>query len=662
MAFIRIMVLLWADMLAAYVMWIMQTYLTDVWKLGFTRAAGIMNVYTGLTKFVPLIFFIFVDAGLGNYWILLFSSTAFTVGLGFLSMSTPPVLAKATGTCKDYEPNCLGHTQKALFYTALALIAAGLSGHVVSLVAFADNQIIKKPDKPKDNKPKFRNSMSFLYKIRKGRDGKLDYVPNLRTPSFLVKYRKRKNQQADNTVKTDQVDISQLQFQPLEAMLALVQKERIKLFRACLVILIPVVGLIALPYIKPWSLRFGIPAICTLVATLAFVQGTHSYKEENKPQGSPVTNVFRVFVASTRKMFEDPKQYSELYEKQQPDIPKLPHTKGLRFLDKAAIPLSTEIEEPEKYRWRLCSRTEVEETKIIVRMIPIWITLVICGLVSSIGNTYFVEQANHMNYKVGKLKFPNSIILVLYEIAKSSYKLIYTATQKYLEKSGKKKCAPSIGIALATVFSVLSCITASKIETHRINVIRSHDLLDKPDDKIPMSAFALLPQYFLLAGLDSFYENSVSPFLNDQSPPSMKRYLVYLNPGLSGLGVVGSVLSVYIVGKISERGGKQNWFQYTLNQSHLDNYYKVLAVLSAANFVWFVLSALLFPLREPGSNNDEKEVGNDEENAGNDHEGNEEVVGNQENEDSIGNGDWIEPSLDLVKEVMTSNITHSDKD
>ncbi|XP_027153709.1 clathrin heavy chain 1-like isoform X1 [Coffea eugenioides] len=149
MAFLRIMILLWADMLATYVMWIMQKYLTDVWKLGVTRAAGIMNVYTGLTKFLPLVFFIFVDAGLSNYGSLLLSSIAFSIGMGFLSMSTPPVLHKVTGTCKDYEPNCLGHTQKALFYTALALIAAGLSGRVVSLVALAENQIEKDPDEPR---------------------------------------------------------------------------------------------------------------------------------------------------------------------------------------------------------------------------------------------------------------------------------------------------------------------------------------------------------------------------------------------------------------------------------------------------------------------------------------------------------------------------------
>ncbi|CDP20349.1 unnamed protein product [Coffea canephora] len=78
MAFVRIMVLIWADLLATYVTWIMQKYLTDVWKVGFTHAAGIMNVYTGLTKLFPFILFLFGDFGVDNYWILLLSSIAFS--------------------------------------------------------------------------------------------------------------------------------------------------------------------------------------------------------------------------------------------------------------------------------------------------------------------------------------------------------------------------------------------------------------------------------------------------------------------------------------------------------------------------------------------------------------------------------------------------------
>ena len=161
---------------------------------------------------------------------------------------------------------------------------------------------------------------------------------------------------------------------------------------------------------------------------------------------------------------------------------------SLRFLDKAAIK-----EEPVTNKWRVCTVTEVEETKIIVNMLPIWITFIICGVVTSIGSTYFVEQGNHMNFKVGKLKFPNSILLVLYELTKSRSKTMYTFSASHLGAAGLKRYAPPVGIAFATLFSVLCCIVAALVETRRLYLIGDHGLLEKLDEKIPMTMSWRLP-------------------------------------------------------------------------------------------------------------------------------------------------------------------------
>lgn len=74
----RVVVLLWADMFAGYVIWIMPTYLTNVWKLDFTHASGIQNVYSGLTKALPFFFVLAVDAFLGNVWMLVLSTISST--------------------------------------------------------------------------------------------------------------------------------------------------------------------------------------------------------------------------------------------------------------------------------------------------------------------------------------------------------------------------------------------------------------------------------------------------------------------------------------------------------------------------------------------------------------------------------------------------------
>ncbi|KAF5959618.1 hypothetical protein HYC85_000827 [Camellia sinensis] len=69
---------MWADLLAGYAMWMMMLYLTNVWKLNFTHAAAIINVFWGLTAIMLLPMQFLADAFMGNYWMLLISSFAYS--------------------------------------------------------------------------------------------------------------------------------------------------------------------------------------------------------------------------------------------------------------------------------------------------------------------------------------------------------------------------------------------------------------------------------------------------------------------------------------------------------------------------------------------------------------------------------------------------------
>ena len=189
-----------------------------------------------------------------DYWLSL-------QGVSCLAMSTPPVLSNAAGNCGEYKPHCVGDAQKILFYTALALIAIGISGHVTSLESFVNNQI--------------------------------------------------------NNQTSDRDDLEKPKTTPLQ------------LAGSFGVILFPIVGCIALPYIKPWSVRFGIPAICTVVATFLFTTGSCSYSR-SESQGSPLTTLCRVFVASASKMCHHLPSNDN----------QVPHTRGLRFSLSLSLSLS----------------------------------------------------------------------------------------------------------------------------------------------------------------------------------------------------------------------------------------------------------------------------------------------------------------------------------
>lgn len=110
-----------------------------------------------------------------------------------------------------------------------------------------------------------------------------------------------------------------------------------------------------------------------------------------------------------------------------------------------------------------------------------------------------------------------------------------------------------------------------------------------------MSLFWLLPQFLLLGAADGFYEKGIDMFFSDQFPRMIFRYLKYIFVATMGVGIIGSTVSVYYAGIVSERIGKHNWFQDTLNLSRLDNYYWLLAALTAANLAVLIIAAMRFP-------------------------------------------------------------------
>ncbi|KAK8993146.1 hypothetical protein V6N11_033250 [Hibiscus sabdariffa] len=358
------------------------------------------------------------------------------------------------------------------------------------------------------------------------------------------------------------------------------------------VILIPLAAIISMSYIKPWSIKFGLPAICTTAATLLFISGSRQYSRE-PPKGSPFTTVFRVICAAASKMFiRTPKDAGLLYERvEQSDDHGLflDHTNDLRFLDKAATFLPKQQQEQQKRnRWRLCTVTEVEETKLVIRSMAICSFFIICGLVSAIGHTYFISQASHLK----RNKFPLLFLPYLCELWKSNYGHLFS------------KCGPSsryhppIGIAVSMVFAILCCITAAKVETRRLDVVKRHGLLDKPDDEIPFYIGNLAYQFALLGALDGIFELSVASFFKKQVPPTMSPYLTWLGESIRGVGITGGVLSVFVIGKISESGGHLSWFQDTLNRSRLDKYYWTLAVLVSVNLALYTWAAFRFKYKD----------------------------------------------------------------
>ncbi|XP_018624967.1 protein NRT1/ PTR FAMILY 5.5 isoform X3 [Nicotiana tomentosiformis] len=512
----RILSITWANIPVHYALWMLMVYLTDVWKLKLTDAAAIVSVFFGLLTILQSVMLFSAHGLFGNYPVLMGSIFAYCVGMGFLTMSTPPVLAKATGTCSAYQPECIGEGQRILFYIALALCALGTAGQAVSLRAFLLEQLGQ----------------------------------NANSPSIWS-----------------------------------LQRYAVILFKAAAVL--------GFSYISPWSLWFGVPAICYTVAAFIFFSGSCTYKYV-KPEGSPITTLFRVFAASISKLFYRlPTDVSQLYNISDPGIQSLPHTNSLRCLDKAAIILPDQtLEQQLRNRWRLCSVAEVEATKFVIRKFPLCMTYILGGVLTSLSYTYFLEQAKTMNNKVGNLRIPLAVFLWFQFEAREQFQKIYHIFMNWRWGSEAKPSAPRVGVAVSIILGVLCTITAAKVESRRLAMVKMYSLAGETDEKIPMTVFWLLPQYLLLGAADGMVGNSLENYYNMYFEPISASYMITAVNLMHGLGCISNILIVYVVSKVSQRGNKVSWLQDTLNKSRVDKYYWTLSWLLAIAFVLFVVISL----------------------------------------------------------------------
>lgn len=100
-------------------------------------------------------------------------------------------------------------------------------------------------------------------------------------------------------------------------------------------------------------------------------------------------------------------------------------------------------------------------------------------------------------------------------------------------------------------------------------------------------------------GIDAFYKNE-----------STRKYVRLFVKGVTGVGFVCGAVSVYVVGKVSERKTISSWFQLTLNRSRLDMYYWVLAVLSSVNLLLLFLVPYVLQEEAVAENGRESVTGN----------------------------------------------------
>ena len=348
-----------------------------------------------------------------------------------------------------------------------------------------------------------------------------------------------------------------------------------------------------------WTVGYSLPTAGLFISIVIFFAGTAFYRHK-RPSGSPFTKMARVIVAAVRKqrvpLPQNPKELHELNDESYAKKARFPikSTPSLRLLNKAAVRTGNSSV------WSLATVTQVEETKQILRMIPVLVATFIPSAMLAQVNTLFIKQGVTLDRSMGPhFKIPPASLTAFVTLSMLISVVIY---DRYFVPIMRRWTGNLRGISLLQrmgagfVLHIIIMAVASLTESRRLNVARVNGLVET-GGQVPLTIFVLLPQFILMGVADAFLEVAKIEFFYDQAPETMKS--LGTSYAMTTLGVGNFLSSVLLSSteKITSRNGRRGWILNNLNASRLDYYYAFFSVLNVLNFVFFLVVCKFYVYR-----------------------------------------------------------------
>ncbi|KAL4561434.1 hypothetical protein LXL04_033600 [Taraxacum kok-saghyz] len=524
-------------------------FLTRVMGQDNAEAANSVSKWTGTVYIFSLLGAFLSDSYWGRYKTCAIFQGIFVVGLISLSLSSYIFLLKPEG-CGDEKTPCGTHSSfaTAMFYVSIYLIALGNGGYQPIIATFGADQFDE--DHPEEGHGKVSFFSYFYLALNLG---------SLFSNTIIGYFEDR----------------------------------------------------------GTWALGFWASAASAIVALILFLVGTPRYRHF-VPTGNPLSRFCQVMVASFRKWkVAIPSNGDELYEVDGKENPNngsrnILHTKGFRFLDRAAVITSKENSfENEDIKWHLCTVTQVEEVKCILRLLPIWLCTILYSVVFTQMASLFVEQGAAMKTNISTFHIPPASMSSFDILSVAAFIFIYRRVLDPLVSRLKKSHSPKgltelqrMGVGL--VIAILAMVVAGTVEHFRLKY-KDNDC-PTCEGSSSLSIFWQVPQYVLIGASEVFMYVGQLEFFNGQAPDGLKSFGSALCMTSISLGNYVSSLLVTIVMKISSSERMPGWIPGNLNKGHLDNFYFLLAVLTSADFVVYLVVAKWYKYIKFEGRNEKAEV------------------------------------------------------
>lgn len=351
---------------------------------------------------------------------------------------------------------------------------------------------------------------------------------------------------------------------------------------------------------RSWG--YGFSLMLYAACFLFFIMGFGILRHQ-LPTGSFLTRMAQVIFASLRKSkapaAADPK---ELYNPAVSQLKvMLSHSSNLRFLDKAAT-----IDEVDKNAlaaaerpnpWRLCSVTQVEESKRLIQFIPVWITLAPVTLVFSQLSTFTVQQGATLDRKLGPhFEIPPAslglIVPLVSLVSVPIYEILVVPVARRYTKS-PYGFLPLQRLGLSLGFAIIAMVCAALVERKRLSYVRDMHLQALPLGAyvLPMRFWYLIPQFIASAQVEFFLYVASYQFFYHEAAQTTRSVGSSFTYAASSMGYFFSTIIVKITNQVTHDNHGGSWLKVRLNNGGLENFYWLLSALIAIDLLLFMVVA-----------------------------------------------------------------------
>ena len=279
------------------------------------------------------------------------------------------------------------------------------------------------------------------------------------------------------------------------------------------------------------------------------------------------------------------------------------------FLDRAAhADTDSKLGIGARDPWKLCTVTQVEEVKSILRLLPIWLCTILYSVVFTQMASLFVVQGAAMRRTTPFSGFsvpPSSMSAFDILTVATTIFLYRRAICPFLARLTGRPAGPTElqRMGLGLVVGALAMATAGTVEHFR----KARAAAAMSSD---LHIMWQVPQYALIGVSEVMMYVGQLEFFNGQMPDGLKSFGSALCMMSMSLGNYFSDVIVSAVTRLTTTQGRSGWIPADLNEGHLDKFYFLLAVLAVADFAVYLVCASRYGSgKVDGRSSDDEEEG-----------------------------------------------------